>query len=868
MSSTPPSSDAQPSKSFHDYLRDLSKEWVQSHSVHLSRREWRSGDCQIVATCRSQGNSRTSSSSLPESGYKYSCTVQCGTNSDVLCVAFSPSGTLIAAGLADHSIEIWELIPSKRVHILAAHKIAVCTLSISEDEQLVVSSYEDGTLKFWKSGRCFRTISAHVGRIRGLCFSQGFRSVVSCGQDKLLKVWNISDGVCTQTHRDHVSEIKCVAGSRSGDVLVTGSVDGVIILWRAGKCANKLQMSSGHPCAIDIDTEGASFTIVASNGLISMYDLVTLNLKRSTKAVSEAVAACAISNNGCRVALGTRDDCIEVWNEAEYIQGLHGSSVGKPCFAFTPDGKWFASSYHAGRIKIWNFDLEADAGAASEAEGPCVLECFRGPRLDCRAILQEEVEFAASPQDGLVVGLFKNEGDVIRAFVIAHGVITWQGDCRDMVFETSSVFRLFPIGDSSVPSLVFGSDSGAARTTSNASSSKDPFIPEYVKALEDAIDRLFVEVSFTQAFANDGVTTVIPSSLVTETVNAREKSMECLRLHSQVSTFPNGLINGSSIVKGDLIAHGGHCSVHRAELSGGHAVALKIPILHERESNFADSVMRLRNEYEALKTLSDPNVIRAIGLVHDPHSNVVVGMVQQLCLYGDLGRFMRRQHAASAVTEALLLSVALQAASGLAAIHTMGFRHRDVNPSNFMVCPNIADDAGVVIKVGDLGIADFSEYNTSHTLPIGMTGSFSPTLRYAAPEALSSEEFSEFETSISHDLWGFGHVLYECATGKVPFHGASDMHVPSKILKHETPEWPSSASLCVPQWLVDIAERCWTADPRARLRHFPNGMSTIVEDLCRAQPSLAKKTLFEVSKFHRCELRDIFLSSQSSSTAT
>jgi eukaryotic-like serine/threonine-protein kinase len=98
--------------------------------------------------------------------------------------------------------------------------------------------------------------------------------------------------------------------------------------------------------------------------------------------------------------------------------------------------------------------------------------------------------------------------------------------------------------------------------------------------------------------------------------------------------------------------------------------------------------------------------------------------------------------------------IARQIATGLVALHGVDIVHRDIKPTNILVCEN-----GTVMLL-DFGVARFLDYTslTEHGQLVG-------TLQYAAPEQLRNE------TETGSDLWSLGIVIYEMLAGRRPFRG-------------------------------------------------------------------------------------------------
>ncbi len=161
----------------------------------------------------------------------------------------------------------------------------------------------------------------------------------------------------------------------------------------------------------------------------------------------------------------------------------------------------------------------------------------------------------------------------------------------------------------------------------------------------------------------------------------------------------------------------------------------------------------------------------------------------------------------SGMEEEDLISLGGQLADALAHAHERGIVHRDLKSSNVIVTIEGR------LKVLDFGLAerlkesdpDSIETELLETRPTA--GSIAGTLHYMSPEILSGHS-----VDFRGDVWAAGVVLYEMATGHLPFRGNTTFEVSSAILREVTPSLPSH----VPFGVRRIIEQCLQKDPALR----------------------------------------------------
>ena len=254
-----------------------------------------------------------------------------------------------------------------------------------------------------------------------------------------------------------------------------------------------------------------------------------------------------------------------------------------------------------------------------------------------------------------------------------------------------------------------------------------------------------------------------------------------------------------------LLGSGGMGEVYAArDPRLNRTVALKV--LSVGEAADQNQISRFRREAQAVASLSHPNIV-TIYSVEEAAGTPFVTMEFVK------GRTLTELVEPGGMPLDRLLRLAVQVVDALAAAHELGIVHRDIKPANVMLT---VDGRA---KVLDFGLAKLRQPESGPTsttvLPESLTaeGRFMGTVGYMSPEQAEGRSVDP-----RADIFSFGVMLYELATGQRPFTGGTPISVITSILRDEPAPLEVRRPAC-PASLSRIVRRCLEKDPSRRYQH-------------------------------------------------
>jgi WD40 repeat protein len=300
--------------------------------------------------------------------------------SPILCVAFGPGTSVVAFGCADGNVRIWEVTAGQKVALLttdgpkgkklAAHRDAVNALAFAGDGKTLATVGDDRLLKLWdltvnpiRQRFVSRSFS---GKLQAVAYSPDAKVVATGGADGTVKLWDATKlelpggiRINLAAHRGPVSGL---AFSSDGKMLASGAGltagGGEVKLWDAarGQSLITLPHPAGAIYSLSFVPGRQTLALASAAADVELSDLQLAQERLTLKKPAGTVLAVAFSPDGQTLAVAGSDDSVKLLNRqnGELRLPLTGHKGTVTSLAFEPGSRILASGSADKTVKVWN----------------------------------------------------------------------------------------------------------------------------------------------------------------------------------------------------------------------------------------------------------------------------------------------------------------------------------------------------------------------------------------------------------------------------------------------------------------------------------------------------------------------------------
>ncbi|KID84521.1 nuclear distribution protein nudF, partial [Metarhizium majus ARSEF 297] len=273
-----------------------------------------------------------------------------GHQGAINCVAFHPKFSSIASGSDDCTIKIWDWEFGELEKTIKGHTQAVRGVDYGGPHggTLLASCSSDLTIKLWDPADDYKNIRTLYGHDHSICSVRfvpsshrewgGPRQLASASGDGTIKLWNVENGHCVHTLRGHTDWVRSIYPSADGRILLSAGNDRTARLWDISAASPESTLTLvGHALGINC----CALAPAASHPYLA--------------AVAPSKAPAVSSGAAEFVATGSRDNTVKIWDaQGTCVRTLVGHDSWVTAIVFHPGGRHLLSVADDKTLRCWD----------------------------------------------------------------------------------------------------------------------------------------------------------------------------------------------------------------------------------------------------------------------------------------------------------------------------------------------------------------------------------------------------------------------------------------------------------------------------------------------------------------------------------
>jgi len=298
--------------------------------------------------------------------------------------AFSSTGSRLACASSDGRLTVWDTSTGRELSSLTGH--ACRSPVFSTDGQLVGFASGHATLKLWdiETGHLTTIVTGHHGGVECCGFSGDGGLVISGSDDKTVKVWraNAEEETLTEAGTKHAGAVRSCVFSPDGKFFASASDDNTLKLWESqnGKLVTTL---TGHTAEVTSCAVSPDSSRVVSGGrdqTLRLWDSETGAELQVFSGHQAIVTSCYFSPDGSQIVSGSGDATLMVTDvrTGTILHHLIGHSESVEACCYSPDGSLIASGGYDNTLRLWSAGTGKEL-ATLTGHTACIRACGFSP---------------------------------------------------------------------------------------------------------------------------------------------------------------------------------------------------------------------------------------------------------------------------------------------------------------------------------------------------------------------------------------------------------------------------------------------------------------------------------------------------------
>jgi len=281
---------------------------------------------------------------------------------NALSLVLHNAGKLAITGGKDDTVRIWETGQTTTKAVLRGHLSSVSVLGLNLGGSLLASGSLDGTVIFWDINEKKLLKSSKVvdkGSVKSLTFHPNGNILAIGGEDGSLQFRDITEMKLQFKFPSHKKAVSATDFNRKGDLFVSASEDGELIVWDWGARKKLFEININDPITdVSIHPLRNEIALATAGGSLETWSLLMGTQLHTINKSEHAVISIEYDSHGQRIISGLEDGTVQIWEYGTslYQKTFRGHERSVETLDFSDDNKLLISSSSDKTVRIWKVD--------------------------------------------------------------------------------------------------------------------------------------------------------------------------------------------------------------------------------------------------------------------------------------------------------------------------------------------------------------------------------------------------------------------------------------------------------------------------------------------------------------------------------